>query len=142
MLDVHELIECTSDAAFAVKEDRRVLAWNKAARELLGYSAREAVGRKCHEVIGAVFANGEPLCTPSCAGGRCFERGQPFSVKSCLALHRDGRRVALELLSNMVVRCNRTDWSTRLMRRVNCLMLFGRTLISRPRRLTSLRSST
>jgi DNA-binding SARP family transcriptional activator len=86
-----------------VKEDRCVLAWNKAARELLGYSAREVVGRKCHEVIGAVFPNGEPLCTPSCEGGRCFERGRPFSVKSCLALHRDGRRVALELLSNMVV---------------------------------------
>lgn len=103
MVDVRELIECASDAAFAVKEDRCVLAWNKAARDLLGYSEREVVGRKCHEVIRAVFPNGEPLCGPSCAGGRCFERRQPFNVKSCLALHRDGRRVALELLSNMVV---------------------------------------
>lgn len=104
MVDVDELIECVSDAAFAVREDRCVVAWNKAARELLGYSAREVVGRKCHEVIGAVFPNGDPLCTPSCEGGRCFERDRPsFSVKSCLALHRDGRRVALELLSNMAV---------------------------------------
>ncbi len=103
MADVREVVEFASDAAFAVGEDLRVLAWNKAAQNLLGYSPREAVGLRCYEVLKAVLPHGEPLCTPSCHGGKCFARQEPFSIPCCLALHRDGYRVPMGLLSNMVV---------------------------------------
>lgn len=103
MVDVREVIKCASDAAFAVSEDLRVIAWNEAARDLLGYSAREVVGRQCHAVLRAVLLNGEPLCAPSCVGRQCLARQQPYAVQSCLALHRDGRRIPLGIISNMVV---------------------------------------
>jgi len=103
MADVREVVEFASDAAFAVAEDLHVLAWNKTAQSLLGYSASEVVGLQCYEILQAVLPNGEPLCTPSCHGGKCLTLHQQFAVPCCLALHRDGYRVRVGLFSNMSV---------------------------------------
>lgn len=102
MADLRELVDFASDAAFAVAVDLRILAWNQAAREVLGYAASEVIGRSCYEVLQADLPGGEPLCTPACQGSLCFGRCQPFAVQACLARHRDGRRVPLGL-STLVV---------------------------------------
>ncbi len=93
MTSVKDLVDLASDAAFAVGEDLRVLAWNQRAADLLGYAPREVVGRPCYDVLAALLPGGEPLCTPGCEGSLCFGRCQPFSVESCLARHRDGSRI-------------------------------------------------
>ena len=102
MVDSGDPVEFASDAAFALREDLRILAWNKAAQELLGYPAPEVVGRRCYEVLQAILPGGEPLCTPACEGSLCFAQCRPFAVPSCLGLHRDGRWVPLGL-STMVM---------------------------------------
>ncbi len=102
MVDAGGLVEFASDAAFALRKDLRILAWNKAAQELLGYPAPEVVGRLCYEVLQAILPGGEPLCTPACEGSQCFAQCRPFAVPSCLGLHRDGRWVPLGL-STMVM---------------------------------------
>jgi PAS domain S-box-containing protein len=102
MVEAGDLVELASDAAFAVIKDLRIVAWNKAAEDLLGYPTPEVVGRRCDEVLQAILPGGEPLCTPACEGSLCFAQGRPFAVQSCLVLHRDGRWVPLGL-STMVM---------------------------------------
>jgi PAS domain S-box-containing protein len=97
MVGVCDLVDFASDAAFSVDERLRVLAWNSGARKLLGYSAREVVGRGCYDVLQAVLPDGEPLCSPECDGALCFGRGQPFAVPSCLVRHKDGQWIPVSI---------------------------------------------
>ena len=61
---------------FAAALDGEVVTWNSAMRALAGIQEADALGRRCWEVLGAVDADGSPVCSPSC----------PF-----LAAARDGR---------------------------------------------------
>lgn len=45
------LVDGTADPAFAVDAAGSITAWNKAAAELFGLDAAEAIGRRCHEVL-------------------------------------------------------------------------------------------
>ncbi len=97
MVEACDLVDLASDAAFAVDGGLRVVAWNGRARDLLGYSAGEAIGRHCYDVLQAVLPSGEPLCTPKCEGSMCFERSEPYDVSSCRVLHKDGHWVPMSI---------------------------------------------
>lgn len=45
MADFSDLVDFASDAAFAVAEDLRILAWNSGAQRVLGYAKSEVLGR-------------------------------------------------------------------------------------------------
>lgn len=96
------MVGFASDPALAVGRDLKVLAWNEAAADFLGYSVEQALGRRCSEVLQAVLPGGEPVCTPGCEGSLCFGRCQPFAVTSCRVRHRDGSWVELGI-STVVV---------------------------------------
>ncbi len=102
MFDGRYLVDHASDAAFAIDDDSRVVAWNYAARRLLGYTRREVMGRHCSEVLQAVCPNGEPLCVPNCQGAKCFRKFRAFSAPSCRARQKDGGWVSVTL-STMVM---------------------------------------
>lgn len=91
------LVDCASDPAFAIDRSLTIISWNRAARQCLGYAAEEAIGQHCSDVLQAVYAHGEPLCTPSCEGVRCFRRCQPFAASSSYARHKDGGWVPVNL---------------------------------------------
>jgi two-component SAPR family response regulator len=99
MMDARYLVDYASDAAFAIDDGLKIVAWNYRARALLGYTRREVIGRHCSEVLQFVLPNGEPLCVPGCEGARCFERFQPFTASSCLARHKDCHWVSLDIAS-------------------------------------------
>lgn len=56
----------TSDGAFVVDPRGLILLWTRAAERLLGWSAREAVGLACCEVLAGADANGGRLCGQGC----------------------------------------------------------------------------
>jgi PAS domain S-box-containing protein len=43
--ELFDLLEGTSDAAFAVTDQGKICSWNKAAEKLFGYNASEACQR-------------------------------------------------------------------------------------------------
>jgi PAS domain S-box-containing protein len=52
MHDVSELIfQSISDGVFTVDENRIITAFNRAAEEITGFEAREAVGRHCFDIF-------------------------------------------------------------------------------------------
>lgn len=98
-MEAHELVDFSSDAAFAVDRELRVVSWNDRARELLGYSAEEVLGRSCWDVLRGVLPDGRPLCTPDCQAKLCFRCCRPYGIRECLGRHKDGRWVKLGLSS-------------------------------------------
>jgi PAS domain S-box-containing protein len=59
-----------ADGAMLVDEDGVIRCWNRAAARLMGYRARDVIGRNCHAVMHGVMLNQQPLCSPSCSIGR------------------------------------------------------------------------
>ena len=94
MVDARGLVEFASDAAFAVDEDSRIVAWNSRADDLLGYAPSEVIGRRCYDVIQAILPSGELLCTPQCEGAKCFQHDQPFAVPACRLQRKDGQWIS------------------------------------------------
>lgn len=73
-----ELLEGTTDAAFAVDLEGEVRTWNKAAEKLFGYPASLAIGKSCAEIIGGRAA-GTPVCCESCEILECARKDREIS---------------------------------------------------------------
>lgn len=56
----------TSDGAFIIDNDHRVIFWNRAAEEILEYTSEEAVGRPCYEILGGRDEQGRTLWQRYC----------------------------------------------------------------------------
>jgi PAS domain S-box-containing protein len=94
-----ELAECASDAAFAVDVDARIVAWNAQAQRLLGYTASEAIGRHCGDMLQATLSGGEPLCHPGCDVIQCFRNCRSYGVPNCRVRRRDGEWIPASIAS-------------------------------------------
>ena len=46
-----EMLFATAEGAFVADAEGRILLWNRAAEHMLGYPAREAVGRTCYDLL-------------------------------------------------------------------------------------------
>lgn len=60
------LFEKSSDAAFVIDHDQRIIFWNETAAHLMGYTPQEAAQRKCWELLRGVTKEGCPLCKYIC----------------------------------------------------------------------------
>jgi PAS domain-containing protein len=64
--DNHSMIFATGEPAYAVAGEGTIVAWNAAARKALGYSAAQAVGQKCWELLKGKDAFGNDYCGKHC----------------------------------------------------------------------------
>lgn len=56
----------TTDGIFAVGTDHKIVFWNKSAQKILGYEAKEVLGKSCNEVIAGEDINGNLICSKDC----------------------------------------------------------------------------
>lgn len=82
-VDLAELVDGAGDPAFAVNAAHTIVAWNRAAEDLLDVKRAEALGRDCGLVIGGRNGEGHIVCTTLC----------PFR----LAMHRGDRLPGMDL---------------------------------------------
>ena len=61
-----QMLERTGDAVFVTGADERIMFWNRAAEKILGYPAREAVGRLCCDLFAGIDDKGNRLCYRGC----------------------------------------------------------------------------
>lgn len=66
------------DGACAIAPDGTVTIWNAGAERLLGYTAREAIGRKCCDLFGGSDADGNQLCDADCHVSALVRRDAPI----------------------------------------------------------------
>ncbi len=72
----------------------RVVGWNTGAVKLLGYSAAEAAGQKCSQVLQAFYPTGEPLCSMMCEGRACISIGDKWNIGTCKIRHKNGQMIS------------------------------------------------
>lgn len=77
--DPLQIVASTADPAFAVDENCRIVIWNKAAEELLGYRAADVLGRSCHEVLEGRDIFGNRFCGQNCPLHRMVRRQEAIS---------------------------------------------------------------
>jgi PAS domain S-box-containing protein len=82
----------SGDAFFVFDSDLIVLWWNRAAEELTGVSADEAVGRYCWEVLGGHDDRGTLVCHKGCSTARLARESWPVACQGLLIETREGRR--------------------------------------------------
>jgi PAS domain S-box-containing protein len=64
--DILHILANTADGVFAVSTDHKIVFWNKPAQKILGYSAKEVLGKYCNEIIAGTDSKGNPVCSRSC----------------------------------------------------------------------------
>jgi PAS domain S-box-containing protein len=69
-----------------------IVSWNRAAEELTGVSAEEAVGRHCWEVVGGHDERGNLVCHRGCSNARLAREGWPLSCQALLIRAEKGKR--------------------------------------------------
>ncbi len=66
MADPLDFLSNTADGVLAVDAQGRIVLWNEAAETILGYSAREVLGKPCCEALKGRDAAGNRLCHAAC----------------------------------------------------------------------------
>lgn len=61
-----EALTRAADGAFTINGEGRIVQWNRAAEKMLGYAAREAIGRPCCDLFVGYDDSGNRLCYQGC----------------------------------------------------------------------------
>jgi len=69
--ELFAFLEGTTDAAFAVSEQGKILSWNGAAKRLLGYSSSEVLGKSCFQILRGRGVLGTEVCHEGCSILEC-----------------------------------------------------------------------
>ena len=81
---LRELLDRSADGAYVVDQDQRIVAWNEAAEELLGFEARDVLGSPCYHILGGHTDGGCTVCRRGCyphTAARKGERVTSFDVQ-------------------------------------------------------------
>ncbi len=92
-----EVFARTGDGAFAIGPDGRIVLWNRAAEKMLGYSAREALGRLCCDLFVGYDDSGNRLCYQGCHVMSLVKMGDPVQSFDMRARTKAGRPIWLNL---------------------------------------------
>ena len=82
-LPIFDILDDADVGAYAVSVDKTILFWNRRAREMLGFSPEDVVGRHCNEVLaGQPEGRLTPACQNGCPSIHCLRTGQiPTRIK-------------------------------------------------------------
>jgi len=92
-----EALARTADGAFAIGQDGRIALWNRAAEKLLGYSAREVLGRPCCDVFVGQDERGNRLCYQGCHVMTLVKMGDPVQSFDMCTRTKAGRPIWVNL---------------------------------------------
>jgi len=85
------------DGAFAIPADGRIVLWNRAAERILGYTAREAIGRSCCELFVGRDDSGNRLCYKGCHVMALVKMGDPVQSFDMQTRTKAGRPVWINI---------------------------------------------
>lgn len=92
-----EVLAGTGDGVFVIRGDGRIALWNRIAERLLGYTAREAMGRRCCELFAGFDGDGNRLCYEGCHIQSLVRMGEPVQSFDMRTRTRAGRPVWLNV---------------------------------------------
>jgi PAS domain S-box-containing protein len=96
-MDLDALLTTTADGVCAVGLDGRIVFWNRSAERLLGYTAREVVGKPCCDVFVGRDPAGNRLCYQGCHVQTLVKRGEAVEHFEMATRTKVGRPVWLDI---------------------------------------------
>jgi len=130
-LDLAEALAGAADGALVIGPDGRILSWNRAAAQILGYRANETVGRQCCEILAGEDVGGARICSPSCAVMTLARDGKTAESFDVRARTKAGRPVWLNL-STLTARSAGRTFVTHLFRDVTATREQGAQITPQP----------
>jgi PAS domain S-box-containing protein len=133
----------TGDAACAIDKNQRIVHWNSAAEELLGYNAVEVLGLRCWQLFRGYTPGGEPFCRSDCPIVQRALRGEAIRHFNLIVQGQEGRLLLMNI-SNIPIPeqyCGQRAALVMLLRLMRqepapperlCLFLLGPTRVRRP----------
>jgi PAS domain S-box-containing protein len=92
-----QILARTGDGVFAAAPDGRLVFWNRAAERILGWNAREVMGRLCCDVFVGVDDHGNRLCYKGCHVMNLVKLGEPVQHFDMQTRTKAGRPVWLDI---------------------------------------------
>jgi PAS domain S-box-containing protein len=96
-MDLDRLLTDTADGVCAIGVDGRIVFWNRSAERLLGYPAREVVGKPCCDVFVGRDPAGNRLCYQGCHVQTLVKRGEAVEHFEMATRTKTGRPVWLDI---------------------------------------------
>jgi PAS domain S-box-containing protein len=90
-----EVFEKSADGAFVIDHQQNIIFWSQSAEEILGYSAQEAHGRKCYDLLKGCSFRGENICRAQGLIISTIQQQQPVRHFDLLVQHREGPKVPI-----------------------------------------------
>ncbi len=96
-MDLDELISNTADGVCAITTEGKISLWNRFAEKILGYPAREVLGRPCCEVFVGRDAAGNRLCYRGCHVQTLIKMGEPVQHFEMATRTKAGRPIWIDV---------------------------------------------
>jgi PAS domain S-box-containing protein len=81
----------TGSGVWAVDASQRIVFWNRAAEELLGFTADQAQGRLCYQLLAGQDTQGQPFCQAECHRIQRARQHDPVQGFEMLVRGQDGK---------------------------------------------------
>jgi PAS domain S-box-containing protein len=94
---LEQVLARAGDGAYSIGADGRIAVWNRAAERILGWSAKEVLGRPCCEVFDGADVRGNSLCYQGCDVMGHVKLGEPVEHFEMRTRTKAGRPVWLDV---------------------------------------------
>lgn len=90
------ILDSVADGVFTVDAEMRITTFNRAAEEITGYAASEAVGRRCSDIFRA------GVCSSGCPLREAQETGEAVVNRELDITDKDNRRVPISISASVL----------------------------------------
>jgi DNA-binding CsgD family transcriptional regulator len=97
MTPLFESLALSPDPVFVTNRHNQIVFWNRSAEQLLGYSAEEATGAACAEMLEGCDVHGNRYCSGSCPVTQIGVRGEPVREFGLNLRAKDRRSVVVDV---------------------------------------------
>jgi PAS domain S-box-containing protein len=92
LINLIKSLEGAADGAFAIDNKYKIVYWNRAAEELLGYEKKQIIGRFCYQVLQGLDEQHRLLCTAHCPIAKAAFDDEPVANYDIQARKKMGDR--------------------------------------------------
>lgn len=83
-------LDRAAEGAFLIDNNQRIIYWNRAAQEMLGYAQGEVLGRSCYDIVQGRDDHDHTWCRGNCSVTAKARTGQPVETFNTLAWTKSG----------------------------------------------------